>query len=154
MKGLNDLHEILKENSQALKMKTSVKNWDVWMENGTVKSGGMLEDENGYKYANLEYRAAIYVEKLPADRGALLIALIRQYANQRERENGKTIDIEFDQTNLTGKLINLEITLQLTDVLYMTEVDDSPIEWAGKKLAPGTHTLNIAETGSVTGGIK
>ncbi len=152
MKGLNDLHEILKENRQALK--TSAKNWDVWMENGTLKSGGMLEDENGYQYANLEYRAVVYVEKLPSDRGALLIALIRQYANQRERENSKTIDIEFDQTNLNGKQINLEITLQLTDILYMTEVEDSPIEWAGKKLAPGAHTLNTAESGSVTGGIK
>lgn len=152
MKGLNDLHEILTENRQALK--TSAKNWDVWMENGTLKSGGMLEDENGYQYANLEYRAVVYVEKLPSDRGALLIALIRQYANQRERENSKTIDIEFDQTNLNGKQINLEITLQLTDILYMTEVEDSPIEWAGKKLAPGAHTLNIAETGNVTGGIK
>ena len=114
----------------------------------------MLEDETGYQYANLEYRAVVYVEKLPSDRGALLIALIRQYANQRERENSKTIDIEFDQTNLNGKQINLEITLQLTDILYMTEVEDSPIEWAGKKLAPGAHTLNTAESGSVTGGIK
>ena len=152
MKGLTDLHTILTDHRQALK--TSAKNWDVWMENGTLKSGGMLEDANGYQYANLEYRAVIYVERLAADRGALLMALIRQYANQREGEDHKTIDIEFDQTNLNGKQINLEITLQLTDILYMTEVEDSPIEWAGKKLAPGAHTLNIAEIGNVTGGIK
>lgn len=152
MKGLNDLHNIVKENRSALKI--SQKNWDVWQEDGTLKTGGMREDENGFQYAQMEYRAVVYVERMPADRGALLMALIRQYANQRESQDNRDIDIEFDQTNLSGKLINLEITLPLTDVLYMTEVEDSPIEYAGKKLAPGSHTLNIAEIGSVTGGKK
>jgi len=156
MRGLTDLHAILCNNRQALKI--GLKDFDVWQESGRMLPGGMRETANGYEYAKLEYRAVVYVERLPADRGALCLALMRQYADQREAADNKNIDIEFDQTNLTGKQINLEITLQLTDALYMTEVDASPIDYAGKKLAPVTperpHPLHTAETGTVTGGVK
>lgn len=153
MRALNDLNEILTENSKALKL--NAKSWDIWMENGTLQAGGMKETEHGRQYARIAYRAAVYIERLPSDRAALLLALIRQYADQRAAEDTtQNADPEFDVQTLSERLVNVEITLQITDPLYMTEVEESPIAWAGKKLAPGAHPFGIAETGTVTGGTR
>lgn len=154
MKALNQLHQLLTQNRQALKI--SLKNWDVWLENGTLKSGTGKETEEGREYIRLEYRAVVRIENIQSDRAALLFALITSLMSERREQDPlqPDQDIEFETDAIAGNAVNVEIYLQVSDPINMTQVDESPVHLWGHPVAPAPHTFNIAESGTVTGGIK
>ncbi len=153
MKTLNDLQALIDTNRHALNIKAQQA--EVWAENGVLKPGTGKETETGYHVLSYQYRVAIAVEKMSAEKAPLLCVLINNFvANLDPEYNKNTIEPAFEITKLSSNSVDVEFTFEVTDPQFLTPDQESIIEINGIKMAPGSHSINVAETAKVTGAIK
>lgn len=142
MKTLNDFESLINEN---LKLLGVGKNQiEIFAEAGQVIEGGNQETEQGLHYGDIEYRLVLEVENLPNGSFALLCLLVKRFVDLLERENLAAIGLDFSPHNI-GKSQDIEITFGVRDALYLVEVQNSPIEFNGKKWGFGAGGLDVAE---------
>lgn len=153
MKTLNDLQALIDTNRHALNLRK--QQIDIWAENGKLKPGTGKENENGIHVQSREYQIALEIERMASEKADFLTVIIGQFVENLDQEhNRNTIEPDFSITVISHRLVDIEITFTVTDAIYLTPDEDSIIEINGVKMAPGTHTLNVAETAKVTGAIK
>ncbi len=151
MKTLNSLNELIYQNRKVLGI--SLNSFDVFMESGTLEAGTNKEDENGLHYADYRYQVALQIENMHADRGGNLLVLLHQWVTALEnRDDLNAPDIL--TTALTGQKLDVEMTLEVRDPIYLTRSDDGPIVIRGKRYSFGAHVLNVAESVTLTAGMK
>jgi hypothetical protein len=151
MKTLNSLNELIYQNRKVLNV--SLNSFDVFMESGKLEAGSNKEDDNGLHYADYRYQLALQIENMHADRGGILLVLLHQWVTALEyRSDLDAPDIV--TTVLTGQKLDVEMTLEVRDPIYLTRDDEGPIVIRGQKYSFGDHVLNVAESVTVTGSIK
>ena len=151
MKTLNALNELIYQNRKVLGV--SLNSFDVFMESGTLEAGTNKEDDNGLHYADYRYQLALQIENMHADRGGILLVLLHQWVTALDNR-GDLNAPDILTTVLTGQKLDVEMTLEVRDPVYLTPDASGPIVIRGQGYSFGDHVLNVAEKVSVTGGLK
>ena len=149
MKSLNDLNELIWQNRQSLGI--SRQNYDVFMEGGTLEPGGLRHDENGIRYADYRYDMALEIEQLHSDRAAILMVMLRQWVDGLENRNGLD-EPKLLTTPLSSKKVDVEMTLEVRDPIYIHPDVNGPLELAGVRYSIGEAVWNVAQQGRIRQG--
>lgn len=156
MSYLTTLKETITEQADILGIKPAQV--DVWMEGGELEDGSYKETESGLHIQDLKYRACVAIDDLLDDNGqsAFLALLVKQFAKSIDEDNQQGLDgISLHIEQLDEKKVDVEITLGIREPQYVVEVQNSPIEFNGKKWGFGTATFNIAtELNDVSADVK
>ena len=144
MKTQSNFEKLIKQNQSLLGI--DQKQYEFTGEAGRSKSGSNKETENGFHYSDFEYVQFFNIEELPNRSFALLIILVQQFVNGLgEREGLQEIDFEFGPHD-KGKSMDVEITFGVRESVYLVPVDNSPIEFNGKKWGFGESEYYIAQS--------
>jgi len=131
MKTQTAFHNILKSNLALLGM--SENQFQLSGESGKLKPGSNKETEEGLHYLDFEYRQVCLIEEMPMDSLALLTLLAHKFVNDLEdRHNLDETDIEWADHTI-GESLDVEITFGVREPVNLVPVENSPIEFSGKK---------------------
>lgn len=148
MKTLTAWDEYLSQNRDLLGIKPEQA--ECWLENAEIVPGGNKETEHGLHYLDFEYRVATVIERLPQEVGGLLILLAYQFVNTLGERDG----LDWPSMSVTalddGKFVDVEITYDARDAIYLVPVENSPIEINGQKMGFGPGGWSIAEAAQIS----
>lgn len=132
MKTQTAFQNILNENLSLLGM--SENQIELSGENGKIKPGSNKgTGDGGLHYLNFEYRQVLVIENMPMASLALLTLLAHKFVNDLEdRHNLDETEIEWSDHNI-GESLDIEITFGVREPVNLVPVENSPIEFAGKK---------------------
>lgn len=147
MKSLNSLNDLIFSNRKALGI--ARQNYDVFIEGGTLEPGGMREDENGIRYTDYRYDLALQIENICASRAGILLVMLRNWVDcQKNRDDlGQPSVIT---TTLSSNKVDVEMTLEVRDPIYIHPDANGPMEIAGQRYAIGEKAWSVAETATLT----
>lgn len=148
----NELCEHLK--AQALSLQFRPEQFDTELEDFTVESGGHNETENGFWFANFRYRGVIYLERLNKAALPLLALLVKAWLDENDdvRERFRLADPQFQAADLDSKSMDVVVTVDFLDPVYLAEKADGQVKWCGRTFAVAEYPLCVAEAGKVNDG--
>lgn len=142
MKTQNQLEAYLKQNFALLKI--GKNQLEITGEDGQIEDGSNKESELGLHYIDLVYRQVIGIENMPQTSLALLTLLLKQFVHSLgERDDLDKLNIEWSPHNL-DKSLDIEITFGVREPIYLVPVENSPIEFGGKKWGFGEADFFVA----------
>ncbi len=148
MKTLTAWAALINANRDLLGIKAEQE--DTWLENAEIQPGSNKETEQGLHYLDFEYRVATVIERLPQECGGLLILLAYQFVNTLGERDG----LDWPSMSVTaldsGKYVDVEVTFDARDPVYLVPVENSPIEINGQPMGFGPGGWNIAEAAALS----
>ena len=124
------------------------------VESLSITDGGHNETTEGSHFANLRYQGVIYIERLPESSLALLAILTKAWLDDNDdvRDTYKLDKPSFDVAPLGDRLVDILVTIDFIDPVYLVEDPDGNIEINNKTYADADFEYWIAESGEVHGG--
>lgn len=119
---------------------------EVWMENAEIVPGSHKDTEDGLHYLDFEYRAALYIERLPQEVGGLLILLAHEFVNRLGERDGLEAPTMSIIALDGGRYVDVEVTFGVRDPVYIVPVENSPIIIHGQPMGFAPGAWSIADT--------
>lgn len=117
-----------------------------------LASGGHNCTPQGWHLANLRYRGVLFIERIAQQAAIMLLIQCRAWLDENDdtRDKYKLTDPDVSLVPLdSGDLVDLIVSCDFVDPVYLAEAADGPVEWNGRKLAPVAYDLWTAERGTV-----
>ncbi|QQD22289.1 hypothetical protein GJQ54_11150 [Oceanospirillaceae bacterium ASx5O] len=117
---------------------------EVWLENAEIVPGSSKDTEDGLHYLDFEYRAVLYIERLPQEVGGLLILLAHQFVNGLGERDGLEAPTMSIIALDSGRYVDVELTFGVRDPVHIVPVENSPIVINGQPMGFAPGAWNIA----------
>ena len=137
--------------AQHLLLKVRPEQFDSELEDFTVEPGGHNVTVNGLYFANFRYRGILYIERLPQSTLPYLALLVKAWLDDNDDVRGdfRLPAPSIQAVNLDGKLMDVVVTTEFIDPVYLAESADGPVKFCGKSYAVAEYAVCVAETGEV-----
>ena len=151
-KGLVELSDFILSKKEFLEL--NEEQFDSWQENGTLEQGGHGLTEEGYHLMSFRYRGVIVIERMKDVNAVWFMAIVAAWLtdNNEDRDKYNLDDPEIEIIKLDEKLIDIELTLDFVDEMYLSEAEDGPIECIGRSWTIDGFVPDVAETVDVQEG--
>jgi len=114
--------------------------------------GGRNCTPQGWHLANLRYRGVLLIERIAQQSAIMLLIQCRAWLDENDdtRDDYKLADPEISLVPLdSGDLVDLIVSCDFVDPVYLAEDPNGTVEWNGRKMAPVAYDLWVAERGTV-----
>lgn len=151
-----ELTEHLKLKAES--MGIAPENFQAEIARMVLVSGGHNETTEGWHLTNFRYRGVILVERIEQQKAVMLMLHCRAWLDDHDdtRDDYKLPDPEINLVPLdggaedsAGGLVDVMMTIEFVDPVYIAEAENGAIEWNGRNFAPVAYDLWIAERGTV-----
>ena len=141
-----ELVDFLKERAAARGVPP--ENFDAETAKMELASGGHNLTETGWHLANLKYTGAILIERVNRADAVMLMLHVRAWLDDHDdtRDDYKLPDPEVALVPLdAGDLVDLVISCEFVDPVFIVEADDGELVWNGRKFALIDYDLRVVE---------
>ena len=156
METLNSLNELIKNQRDVLGIART--DYIVWIEQGVIEPGSLNEDERGLHFCDYRYRLAMQIDAMHEHRGGLLLAMLHNWSatlnNRDDLSEMQVITSSATQQRNRGRILFVEMTLEVRDGVYLTEKDTGPVQAIGRRWTFGEHELGQADSAFVNVGAR
>ncbi len=145
-----ELVAFLKEKAAARGV--PAENFDAETATMTLLPGGHNLTETGWHLANFKYTGAILIERVKRADAVMILLHARAWLDDNDdtRDDYKLPEPTAALMPLdAGDLVDVVISCDFVDPVYISEADDGELSWCGKKFDPIDYDLWIAERGKV-----
>lgn len=143
---LNSFADFIKANFKLLSLEENQV--EFYWEDGVLEEGSNKESEEGLHFLDFKYRLVYDIENIKQKHVALLSLLAKQFVSKLKRDDLEELRIEMHQREKDNTL-DIELSFGVCDPVHVTEVQNSPIEFRGKKWGIGEHEFFTAEEGEL-----
>ena len=117
-----------------------------------LASGGHNLTKQGWHLANLRYRGVLLVERIARQAAIMLLIHCRAWLDDFD-DTRAMYSLDDPDVSLvpldSGDLVDLIVSCEFVDPVYLAEAEDGTVEWNGRKLSPVDYDLWTAERGTV-----
>lgn len=128
------------------------ENFDAETATMTLSPGGHNLTETGWHLADLKYTGAILIERVKRADAVMILLHARAWLDDNDdtRDDYKLPPPTVALVPLdAGDLVDVVISCDFVDPVYISEADDGELIWNNRKFAPVDYDLWIAERGKV-----
>lgn len=140
--------------SKAMELGVAPENHNAETASMTLAQGGHNLTSEGWHLADLRYRGVLLIERVRQTDAIVLLMHARAWLDDNDdtRDKYKLADPEVDLVSLDASgLVDLIITCDFVDPVYITPAEGGRIRWDGEDFEPVEYDLWVAERGEVRG---